>query len=132
MPTLTFAPLLHLLGFLAGAALYALLMALASRRQQRFDYLPVLTAVLGLLWNVIGLAAYGIRDFASREPSAWLVATAYSALGFLPPRGGGATAAAMGRSSSSSSERSERPLRGRPTAARDRSPGRPVPQSRSV
>src|SRR5437016_675051 len=81
VPTLTFAPLLHLLGFLTGAALYALLLAMVGRK---FDYLALLTAGLGLLWNVIGLADYAIRDFAGREPSAWLVATAYSALGFLP------------------------------------------------
>ena len=84
VPPLTFAPLLHLLGFLTGAALYALLLALVSRKQATFDYLPLLTAMLGLLWNMIGLAAYGIRDFAGREPSPWLMATAYSALGFLP------------------------------------------------
>ena len=76
-------PLLHLVGFLIGAALYGLLFVLAARRRLD-DRLLLLTAVLGLIWNVIGLAAYAIRDFAGHEPHPYLVATAYSALGFLP------------------------------------------------
>jgi hypothetical protein len=85
MPTLNFAPLIDVLGFLTGAALYALLFSVAMRRREALaDRLPPLTAVLGLLWNVSGLAAYGIHDFAGSDPSPWLVATGYSALGFLP------------------------------------------------
>jgi hypothetical protein len=79
----TFAPLVHVVGFLTGAALYALLFAVAARRT-RHGLLPLFTAVLGLIWNVSGLLEIAIRDFAAREPSAWLIATAYSALGFLP------------------------------------------------
>src|SRR5258708_27197676 len=83
MPPSTLAPLVHLVGFLTGAALYSLLLTVVARRRSS-DYLPLLTALLGLVWNVSGLAAFGIRDFAGREPSPWLMATAYSALGFLP------------------------------------------------
>src|SRR5258708_13277044 len=83
MPPSNLAPLVHLVGFLTGAALYALLLTVVARRRSS-DYLPLLTALLGLIWNVSGLAAFGIRDFAGREPSPWLMATAYSALGFLP------------------------------------------------
>jgi two-component system LytT family sensor kinase len=85
MPSMNFAPLIDLLGFLTGAALYGLLLSVALRRREILaDRLPPLTAVLGLAWNVTALAAYGIHDFAGRDPSPWLVATAYSALGFLP------------------------------------------------
>jgi hypothetical protein len=84
MPPSNLAPLVHLVGFLTGAALYALLLTVAARRRSSSDFLPLLTALLGLVWNVSGLAAFGIRDFAGREPSPWLMATAYSALGFLP------------------------------------------------
>lgn len=84
MPPSNLAPLVHLVGFLTGAALYALLLTVVARRRSSSDYLPLLTALLGLVWNVSGLAAFGIRDFAGREPSPWLMATAYSALGFLP------------------------------------------------
>src|SRR5260221_12069234 len=79
----SFAPLVHVVGFLTGAALYALLFAVAARRTTH-DLLPLLTALLGTGWDVSGLLAIALRDFAAREPSVWLMATAYSALGFLP------------------------------------------------
>src|SRR5260221_2665337 len=84
MPPSNLVPLVRLVGFLTGAALYALLLTIAIRRRSSAYFLPVLAALLGLLWNMSGLAAFGIRDFAGREPSPWLMATAYSALGFLP------------------------------------------------
>jgi hypothetical protein len=83
VPTPNLAPLVQLVGFLTGAALYALLLTVAARRGST-DRLPLLTAILGLVWNVSGLASFGLRDFAGEEPSPWLLATAYSALGFLP------------------------------------------------
>ncbi len=84
MPPHNVAALVHLVGFLTGAALYAMLFALVLRRNMSDDRLPLATAILGLLWNVSGLAVFGIRDFAGGDPPAFLVATAYSALGFLP------------------------------------------------
>src|SRR5260370_41796111 len=92
MPPHNVAPLVILVGFLTGAALYAMLFGLVMRRRVPVgsgrdsgdDSLPLLTAVLGLIWNVISLAAYGIRDFAGRDPHPLLIATAYSALGLLP------------------------------------------------
>ncbi|HSY51221.1 MAG TPA: histidine kinase [Thermoanaerobaculia bacterium] len=85
MPPHNVAALVHLVGFLTGAALYGMLFALVLRRRVGADdRLPVVTAILGLLWNVSGLAAFGIRDFAGVDPPAFLIATAYSALGFLP------------------------------------------------
>jgi hypothetical protein len=84
MPPHNVAALVHLVGFLTGAALYAMLFALVLRRRVGDDRLPLVTAILGLIWNVSGLAAFGIRDFAGGDPPAFLIATAYSALGFLP------------------------------------------------
>jgi hypothetical protein len=84
MPPHNVAALVHLVGFLTGAALYAMLFALVLRRRVGDDRLPLGTAILGLLWTVSGLAAFGIRDFAGADPPSFLIATAYSALGFLP------------------------------------------------
>src|SRR5664279_230590 len=61
-----------------------MLFALVLRRRMGGDRLPLGTAILGLIWNVSGLAVFGIRDFAGVDPPAFLIATAYSALGFLP------------------------------------------------
>src|SRR5881394_2613030 len=83
MPPHDVAALVHVVGFLTGAALYGMLFALVVRRRVD-DRLPILTAVLGLVWNLSGLAAFAIRDFAGHEPHPFLIATAYSALGFLP------------------------------------------------
>jgi hypothetical protein len=84
MPPPNVAPLVDLVGFLIGASLYAMLFGLVGRKKNGGDLLPFITAILGLLWNVIGLAAYGIRDFFARDPHPLLIAVAYSALGFLP------------------------------------------------
>jgi hypothetical protein len=84
MPPHNVAALVHLVGFLTGAALYAMLFGLVLRRRVGDDRLPLSTAILGLLWNLSGLAAFGIRDFAGVDPPALLIAAAYSALGFLP------------------------------------------------
>jgi hypothetical protein len=84
MPPHNVAALVHLVGFLIGAALYGMLFALVLRRRVGDDRLPLLTAILGLIWNVSGLGAFGIRDFVGGDPSPFLTATAYSALGFLP------------------------------------------------
>jgi hypothetical protein len=83
MPPHHVTALFHLVGFLTGAALYAMLFGLVIRRRSG-DGLPLMTAILGLLWNAGGLATFVIRDFAGHEPHPLLVATAYSALGFLP------------------------------------------------
>jgi two-component system LytT family sensor kinase len=84
MPSNDVAVLMHLAGFLTGAALYGILFVLVARRLGSADRLPLLTAILGLIWNVTGLAAYGVRDLLGRDPHPYLIACAYSALGFLP------------------------------------------------
>jgi two-component system, LytTR family, sensor kinase len=81
--------LVNLLGFATATALYAMLLALVvrsrARRQNTPDMLPMATAVLGLIWNVGALAIYGLRGAGgSSAPSAFVVALAFAALGFLP------------------------------------------------
>lgn len=51
------------------------------------DSLPLLTALLGLIWNLGGLLSYGVFEFRSGHASAQpalLLAGAFVALGFLP------------------------------------------------
>jgi two-component system LytT family sensor kinase len=92
VPPHNVAALVHLVGFLTGAALYAMLFGLVLRRRMPVmtreevgdDRLPLVTAILGLVWNLSGLAAIALLDFAGRDPHPLMIALAYSALGFLP------------------------------------------------
>jgi two-component system LytT family sensor kinase len=85
------AALVHLLGFLAGIVLYAMLgvMTLRSGRSagaaggRAVDRIPLATSCLGLLWNAGALVIYGTRDLGG-APNAWFEAAAFAALGFLP------------------------------------------------
>ena len=98
MNTFVAAPLINLLGFTIGIALYALLFFMVLRHPVRIlsrhetnknpalaiDWLLLATAFFGLLWNFGGLAELIWRDFLQRPVSPFLLAAAYSALGFLP------------------------------------------------
>jgi hypothetical protein len=74
--------LLHLVGFLTGAALYAMLLAMVIRRP-RADRLSLATGVLGCIWNAGELGAWAFRSVALTNGEQWLHASSYSALGFL-------------------------------------------------
>ncbi len=96
------AALINLLGWTMGVALYAMLLVMALRsaghigrvaRRDRaeprgFDFLPLATAVLGLVWNTGSLATYGLHDLGISNtlsiPFLLLGAASLSALGFLP------------------------------------------------
>ena len=84
------AALINLLGFTVGIALYALLLLMVVRHRKTRetgapDFLLLLTAALGLLWNAGELIVLFWRDFSGTpEVSPLLVAASYSALGFLP------------------------------------------------
>jgi signal transduction histidine kinase len=95
------ATLVNLLGFLAGASLYAMLLVMVLRGPAHAvrilnssislptmrlpsDRLPLATGILGLAWNAAELASDGLRDLSGSEPPAWLTAAALTALGFLP------------------------------------------------
>ena len=82
--------LVHLVGFLAGVALYAMLAVMTVRAGRRAgaDRIPLATALLGLVWNSVALVIYGLHDFGLPAPIPhlwpWIVALAFSAVGFLP------------------------------------------------
>ncbi|MDX2043782.1 MAG: histidine kinase [Acidobacteriota bacterium] len=92
------ATLINWLGFITGAALYAmlLLMALGESRvasivktsdeesEASFNWLPTVTALLGLVWNLGSLAALGFIEHKTSLVWTILNALMYSALGFLP------------------------------------------------
>jgi two-component system, LytTR family, sensor kinase len=77
--------LVHLVGFVAGVVLYAMLATMTVRTDDR---IPFATAVLGLVWNSVALVIYGLHDFDLPAPIPhawpWIVALAFSAVGFLP------------------------------------------------
>jgi two-component system, LytTR family, sensor kinase len=77
--------LVHLVGFVAGVVLYAMLATMTVRTDDR---IPFVTAVLGLVWNSVALVIYGLHDFGLPAPIPhawpWIVALAFSAVGFLP------------------------------------------------
>jgi two-component system, LytTR family, sensor kinase len=91
----------NLLGFGTATVLYAMLLALVlrsrGRRRETPDTLPMVTAILGLIWNLGALGIYGLRGTGlSAGIAPILVALAFAALGFLPAvvvhsvaRGGG-------------------------------------------
>ncbi|HTR78008.1 MAG TPA: histidine kinase [Gemmatimonadaceae bacterium] len=84
-----FVGLIHLVGFVTGIALYGMLAVMTWRHSEgggapRPGVLPVLAALLGLIWNVGALVVFGLPNFGFSDPSAWVAAIAYSALGFLP------------------------------------------------
>ena len=106
------AEVLNLVGFATGTALYAMLLTLVLRRRTR-DRLPLATAVLGLVWNLGELAAYGLPRVGDFDESIGLWALSFPALGVLAavvvhsvarglPRGGVIIGVAYGLSAAAS------------------------------
>lgn len=102
MNSANIAAVVNLLGWSIGFALYAMLLVLAAkslrpkvetphggvRAKRGDDYLPLATALLGLLWNVGALATHGLHELGVRPAhtlfDALLGAASVAALGFLP------------------------------------------------
>src|SRR5581483_7004179 len=100
--TIDNASLINLLGFVTGGALYAMLLAMVLERRgfsyslrsepgtisPTVDRLPFITAILGLCWNTSGILVNSlptvIEDILNRGSRALLIATAFTALGYLP------------------------------------------------
>jgi hypothetical protein len=81
--------LVHLVGFATGIALYGMLAVMIWRGARRGAAvapggIPLLAAILGLIWNAGALVVFGAHDFGLGELSPWYSALAYAALGFLP------------------------------------------------
>ena len=84
------ADVLNLVGFVTGTALYAMLFALVLRagarvggRPGRVDGLLLATALLGIVWNLGELAAYGLPRLGLAADSVGLTALSFPALGLL-------------------------------------------------
>lgn len=88
------ATLVNLLGFVTGAALYAMLLAMVLRQPQQAknktllvlpnNKLLLITALLGFFWNVGAVAIYGIPDLGMEKTFPFLVVASFTTLGFLP------------------------------------------------
>jgi two-component system LytT family sensor kinase len=75
--------LLHLVGFLTGAVLYGMLLAMVTRAPARPDAFAMSTGVLGLVWNLGELGTYALRIGALIGVSAWIHAFSFTSLGLL-------------------------------------------------
>ena len=85
------ASLVNVTGFIAGTALYAMLLVMVLRPRGAtqegrigIDRLLVLTALLGLTWNVEAFVSNGLRDFGVAPLPPFAQAVAFASLGFLP------------------------------------------------
>jgi two-component system, LytTR family, sensor kinase len=89
------AALANLAGFVAGAALYAMLVVMTLRERRSLvgaemsrtgglEVLPLVTGLLGLLWNLGALAVHAGIDFGLGSPPVAFTAAAFCALGMLP------------------------------------------------
>ena len=80
------AELLNLVGFATGAALCAMLLSLVRQGRgsaDRSDRLPLLTALLGLVWNLGELGDYVLSRLGSTGPESWLSGLSFAALATL-------------------------------------------------
>jgi two-component system, LytTR family, sensor kinase len=75
--------LLHVVGFLTGIALYAMLLAMVVRAQPTGDRLMVFTAFLGLGCNLGEIGMLVSRSVSLPDVERWTAAASYTALGFL-------------------------------------------------
>jgi two-component system, LytTR family, sensor kinase len=84
------ASLVNVTGFVAGTALYAMLLGMVVRPRANqegrsgIDRLLVVTALLGLAWNLEAFVSSGLRDFGVTPLPRLLQAVAFASLGFLP------------------------------------------------
>ena len=85
------ASLVNVTGFIAGTTLYAMLLVMVLRPRSAsqdaragVDSLLVLTAVLGLAWNIEALISNGLRDFGVPALPRLAQALAFASLGLLP------------------------------------------------
>jgi two-component system, LytTR family, sensor kinase len=75
--------LLHVVGYLTGTALYAMLLAMVVRAQGAGDRVTVFTALFGLGWNLGEIGVLVSRSLGWPGAEHWTAAASYTALGFL-------------------------------------------------
>jgi two-component system, LytTR family, sensor kinase len=88
------AALLNLLGYITGLSLYTMLLVMLLKAPRaasalgavsdKTDRVPLLTALLGLAWNLGALLDLALHNFGGGSSSALLGAASFTALGFLP------------------------------------------------
>ncbi len=90
------ATLINLLGFVTGAVLYAMLLAMVVKVPSRThkktsnkiiileNKLLLLTAMLGFFWNISAFSIYGLPSLGVEDKYPFLVAASFTTLGFLP------------------------------------------------
>ncbi|HUK89689.1 MAG TPA: histidine kinase [Blastocatellia bacterium] len=93
-----YAVLVNLLGFITGGLLYGMLLlmvfrgardgyafdSVSEKGKPSRDRLPLVTAILGLGWNIVAFVVYGLPGLGVSNSFPLLVAAAFTALGFLP------------------------------------------------
>lgn len=75
--------LLHVVGYLTGASLYAMLLAMVLMTRGATYRLTLTTALLGVAWNVGELAAHAFDGGGMPGVARWVSAISFAALGFL-------------------------------------------------
>ncbi|MGD9904701.1 MAG: sensor histidine kinase [Vicinamibacterales bacterium] len=86
MGVVSAAEVLNLVGFLTGAALFAMLLGLVRSGRsdaERNDALPLYTALLGLVWNLGELTDYVLSRVGLPGPEPWLNVVSFAALSLL-------------------------------------------------
>ncbi len=83
MTHLEAAALLHIVGYLTGASLYAMLLVMVVQSHRPTYGLTLGTAILGLAWNVGELSAHIVEAFGLTAAREWLAGLSYAALGLL-------------------------------------------------
>ncbi len=85
--------LLHFAGFITGLSLYAMLgvMTLSEPSRRKWygvnlpsDLTPLVTSLLGLVWNAGALWMYALPEFGFVRPTPLATAITFASLGFLP------------------------------------------------
>jgi two-component system, LytTR family, sensor kinase len=83
MPDTGAPALLHIVGYLTGASLYAMLLAMVIRTRGPAYRLTLSTAILGLAWNLGELSAHALETVGLLVARDWMAGISYAALGFL-------------------------------------------------
>jgi signal transduction histidine kinase len=80
----TAASLVNLLGFLTGIVLYGMLLSMVLTSRPASNRLTLLTGTLGFSWNIGAFGGYALASLGVGLSASLLLASAFSALCFLP------------------------------------------------